>query len=244
MFEDSLLNPSPSPPTMPLACFLELALLGLLVLAPLINTQALTLTELRNAWTVFIPPPPPGPPPGHRQASQPHVARPTANSDKLQAPPLIPDVIAKYVDEPSPPPQPDIAVPGSVSFGPAGKGDAVIRNLLMGTTLPPPLLAATKTHEPVRIRRGGDVVAAMAIFQPRPDYPPSARRSRVQGIVRLEAVIATDGRIQNLRALSGHPWLVGAALEAVSRWRYQPTLLNGEPVEVATEIDVTFKLAD
>jgi len=77
-----------------------------------------------------------------------------------------------------------------------------------------------------------------------PDYPPLARMARVQGTVRLEAVISTDGRIQNLRVLTGHPLLVNAALEAVARWRYQPTLLNGEPVEVVTEIDVNFTLAE
>jgi protein TonB len=77
-----------------------------------------------------------------------------------------------------------------------------------------------------------------------PDYPPLARMARIQGTVRLEAVISTDGRIQNLRVLAGHPLLVNAALEAVARWRYQPTLLNGEPVEVVTEIDVNFTLAE
>jgi protein TonB len=77
-----------------------------------------------------------------------------------------------------------------------------------------------------------------------PDYPPLARMARVQGTVRLEAVISTDGRIQDLRVLAGHPLLVNAALEAVARWRYQPTLLNGEPVEVVTEIHVNFALAE
>jgi protein TonB len=88
------------------------------------------------------------------------------------------------------------------------------------------------------------VEAAKAISRPMPDYPSLARLARVQGTVRLEAVIAADGRIQNLKVLAGHPLLVKAALEAVARWRYQPTLLNGEPVEVVTEIDVNFSLAD
>lgn len=63
-------------------------------------------------------------------------------------------------------------------------------------------------------------------------------------MVRLQAMIGKDGTVQDLKALSGHPWLVGAAIAAVQHWRYQPTLLNGEPVEVLTEIDVTFRLAE
>jgi len=68
--------------------------------------------------------------------------------------------------------------------------------------------------------------------------------ARIQGAVRLEAVIGTDGTVQNLKVLAGHPLLVKAATDAVSRWRYQPTLLNGEPVEVLTEVLVTFNLAE
>jgi len=60
----------------------------------------------------------------------------------------------------------------------------------------------------------------------------------------MEAVIGRDGAVQNLRLVSGHPLLIEAAKKAVARWRYQPTLLNGEPVEVVTEIDVNFTLAE
>lgn len=245
MFERSLLDSSSPRKTMPLAYLLELALVGLLVLAPLLNTRALTVNELRTIWTKILPPPPLGHPPGQRQARQAGVERHVPTPDKLQVPPVIPNFIGKYVDASSPPPQPEIGVTGGINLGPAGRGDGVMPSILTGRTLPPPPpLAAAKAHGPVQIRQGGRVVAAKAIYQPTPDYPPLAQRARVEGVVRLEAVIATDGTIQNLRALSGHPLLVGAALEAVSRWRYQPTLLNGEPVEVLTEIDVTFKLAE
>ena len=245
MFERSLLDSSSPRRTMPLAYIFESALVGLLVLAPLINTRALTLSELRPAWAVLIPSPPSGPPPGQRQASQPHPVRHATTPDRLLVPAQIPDSIVKYAEEPASLPQPDFGVPGGVSFGPSGQTDAVLRNILVGRTLPPPpARSAVKSREPIRIRQGGKVIAAKAIYQPAPDYPRLAQLTRVQGIVRLEAVIATDGTIQNLRALSGHPWLVGAAMAAVSRWRYQPTLLNGEPVEVVTEIDVTFKLAN
>jgi protein TonB len=86
------------------------------------------------------------------------------------------------------------------------------------------------------------VEAARPIFAPKPVYPPLAIIARIQGTVRLEAIINKDGTIQDLKVLSGHPLLVKAAIEAVARWRYQPTLLNGDPVEVLTEIDVNFCL--
>jgi periplasmic protein TonB len=76
-----------------------------------------------------------------------------------------------------------------------------------------------------------------------PVYPALAKQARIQGEVRLGAIIGKDGTIQQLRVISGHPLLVPAALEAVKQWRYAPTHLNGEPVEVQTEIDVSFALA-
>ena len=77
----------------------------------------------------------------------------------------------------------------------------------------------------------------------RPDYPYAAKVAHVQGEVVLAAVIGKDGTIENLRVIAGHPMLVRAALEAVSRWRYRPYILNGEPVEVETQIMVNFNLS-
>ena len=75
---------------------------------------------------------------------------------------------------------------------------------------------------------------AKLIRQPKPVYPPLAKQARISGVVHLTAVIAKDGTIQDLKVISGHPLLVQAAMEAVKQWVYQPTLLNGEPVEVVT----------
>ena len=84
--------------------------------------------------------------------------------------------------------------------------------------------------------------AAMIIRQPRPLYPPLAKSARIQGTVRFNAIIGEDGTIKNLTLVSGHPLLVAAAQDAVKQWVYRPTLLNGEPVEVVTQIDVIFTL--
>ena len=124
--------------------------------------------------------------------------------------------------------------------GEAGGAPAGVLPSVAGTPPPPPLRGAV----PRRIRVGPEVASAKLLFQPPPKYPPSAKRARIQGIVRFDAVINKDGTIQELRVISGHPLLVMEALDAVLRWRYQTTLLNGEPVEVTTEIDVPFALPE
>jgi protein TonB len=107
--------------------------------------------------------------------------------------------------------------------------------------LPPP--PPKKEATPQRIRVGGNVQQAKLVRQPHPVYPPLAKQARIQGVVKLSAIIARDGTIQHLEVISGHPLLIPAALEAVKQWVYQPTLLNGEPVEVVTQIDVNFTLS-
>ena len=106
-------------------------------------------------------------------------------------------------------------------------------------TAPPPKPAAAA---PPRINVSTGVQSAKLIHQVQPVYPPLAKQARIQGTVRLLAVITTDGRIQSLRAESGHPLLVPAALDAVGQWLYRPTLLNDQPVEVVTQIQVVFTL--
>ena len=106
---------------------------------------------------------------------------------------------------------------------------------------PPPVLK--KKAPPQRIRVGGNVAKARLVRQVRPQYPPLARQARIQGTVKLSAVISKDGSIQRLEVLSGHPLLVPSAMAAVKQWRYRPTLFNGVAVEVLTNIDVNFTLS-
>jgi len=80
------------------------------------------------------------------------------------------------------------------------------------------------------------------IHQVKPVYPELASRARVTGTVKLQAVIAADGTIQKLQVISGHPLLIAAAVTAVQQWRYSPTMLGGQPVEVITQVDVNFVL--
>jgi TonB family protein len=107
---------------------------------------------------------------------------------------------------------------------------------------PPPAGAATAPH-PERMLVGANVQQAKLIQQAKPVYPPLARQARIEGHVILNAVIAKDGTIEDLTFVKGHPLLVPAAMEAVKQWVYAPTLVNGEPVEVMTQIDVNFTLS-
>jgi periplasmic protein TonB len=109
---------------------------------------------------------------------------------------------------------------------------------------PAPVEIAPVKPNPTSIRASTGVQQAMLIHEVKPPYPPLARQARISGTVRLAAVIARDGSIQHLQVITGPPLLVKAALDAVQQWRYKPTLLSGEPVEVITEIDVNFTLSN
>ena len=103
---------------------------------------------------------------------------------------------------------------------------------------------APSSNTTVNELQAGTSGAAKIVRMPRPVYPPEAKAAGVSGVVKLNAVIGADGTIKNLEVISGHPLLVPAALEAVKQWVYQPTLLNGSPVEVKTEISVNFTLSE
>jgi protein TonB len=136
-----------------------------------------------------------------------------------------------------------------------GNGDASANTTLIpGATgvglsivnaAPPPKSEPPAPKVPSKpVRVGGDVQAANILSRVNPLYPPLAKQARIQGAVKLEGIIAKDGTIQGLRVLSGHPLLVPAAVDAVKQWRYRPTRLNGEPVEVIAPIDVNFILSN
>jgi protein TonB len=159
---------------------------------------------------------------------------------RLTVPTRIPEHAAEIADAPS------LSITGSFT----GSNVAVIPGL--GEGLPPnvqPIPEPKKPAQPkpapqitgpVQVSTG--VQAAKLIFGPKPPYPPLAKAARVQGTVKIAAIIATNGAIKDLHVIGGPPLLVKAALDAVQQWRYQPTLLSGMAVEVITEIDVNFTL--
>jgi TonB family protein len=124
---------------------------------------------------------------------------------------------------------------------PNGALAAFIRPL--DTLLAAPDTAPVQAAGTGRLRVGGNVQATKLISQPKPVYPVEAKQARIQGKVSMVATIAKDGTVANLAIISGDPLLVPSALDAVRQWVYQPTLLNGNPVEVETQIDVNYTLS-
>jgi protein TonB len=165
------------------------------------------------------------------------------DAGRLLAPKEIPEEIAIIKEEELPPAADVAGIVGGVPGGvPGGSAGGVIGGIISSTPLVAPPPPPPKPVTPKRIRVGGNVQKARLLSQPKPSYPALAKQARISGLVRLEAIIAKDGTIQQLRVVEGHPLLVQAALSAVQRWRYHPTNLNGVPVEVATTIDVHFSL--
>lgn len=106
---------------------------------------------------------------------------------------------------------------------------------------PPPAPASPAVPKRVVLSTG--VVSGFLVSQVNPTYPELAIRTRTQGAVVLQAIISKEGRIEDLRVVSGHPLLIKAARDAVQLWRYRPYYLNGQPVEVETQIVVNFTLS-
>jgi len=211
-----------------LSGIVQALILSILILIPLIYTEALPKAMLS---TLLIAPPPPPPPPTVVKTVIKPVAR-LIQSGKLMQPRAIPKEVAVFKEAELPP---DVinntGVQGGVFGGIPGQG-------MVAAMAPPP----PKPTAPSRIKQGGQVTAASIINQTRPVYPPLARQARIQGNVVLHAIIDKDGKVAQLEVISGHPLLVQAALDAVKQWRYKPTQLNGDPVEVDTTITVTFTM--
>jgi protein TonB len=184
--------------------------------------------------TLLVAPPPPPPPPPPPQPIK-TIIKPVARliqSGKLMQPRAIPKEVAVFKEAELPPDVINNAgQTGGVFGGIPGQG-------MVAAVAPPP----PKPTAPQRVKQGGNVTAASIITQTRPLYPPLARQARIQGNVVLHAIIDKDGKVAQLEVISGHPLLVQAALDAVKQWRYKPTQLNGDPVEVDTTITVTFTM--
>jgi periplasmic protein TonB len=206
-------------------------ILGILILIPLIYTEALPKAMLSTLLIAPPPPPPPPPPPQPVKVVVKPVAR-LIQSGKLMQPRAIPKEVAVFKEADLPPDVINNAGnTGGVFGGIPGQG-------MVSAVAPPP----PKPTAPQRVKQGGNVTAASILQQTRPLYPALARQARIQGNVVLHAIIDKDGKVAQLEVISGHPLLVQSALDAVKQWRYKPTLLNGDPVEVDTTITVTFTM--
>ncbi len=211
----------------------HIIIVAAVVLAPFFFTQAI---DLRSFQTTFlVAPPPPAAPPAPAAQMQ-KLARSLPRmlqTSHLMAPAVIPARIQIVRDEAPP------DAGGVIGGIPGGQAGGVLGGIIGGVSdvkvSPPP--AARKI-----VRVGGDVKQPQPISTPPPVYPAVAQSARIEGVVIIDAVIDEQGDIVRARVLEGPPLLVAAALEAVTRWKYEPTYLDGQPVEIETHVEVRFHL--
>ncbi|HEY3823603.1 MAG TPA: energy transducer TonB [Bryobacteraceae bacterium] len=242
MFDQTFVNPHASarkPWSVAGSLVLQTALIAVVLIVPLLHTASLDLPVKVPVWFPL---------------------------EKVNLK-LKPEAVKAAANRTSPAPRPEfhlalpvpIQVPRRIDLTPDAPALAVA-DALVGTAAGPSLGAllpgiaiqqpapapVTERPKPVPpsapVRVGGGVQSAKLIFGPKPAYPRIALTTRTQGVVKIQALIGRDGVIRNLQAVSGPALLIAAAMDAVRQWRYQPTLLNSEPVEVITEIDVNFTL--
>jgi periplasmic protein TonB len=244
MFEDSLLESSgrlrtKRKWTTVLSLVLQCALIGVMILIPLIYTEALPRQQLMTFLVAPPPPPPPPPPPAAMPVKVVKIVQTDIVNGQLRTPTKIPEKIAMIKEEAAPPPMTSAGVIGGVPGGvPGGSMGGVIGGIIGSTPV-----AVPKVATPTRVRVSAGVQQGNLISQVKPTYPAIAKSARIQGAVVLQAEISKNGTIENLRVMSGHPMLVQSALDAVKQWRYKPYLLNGDPVPVETTITVNFTLS-
>ena len=221
----------------------HLAILAILLILPLcfispLDVQKLNLTFL--ALTPMVPAPPPAL--LHSAATPRPVRNPPVRAftpGKLIAPTFIPKAIVNTPDNNAVvPDEASVGVPGGI---PGGQVGGVLGGVLGGAMkgVAPPVAAVPKA--PVQV--GGDVKPPRMLYGPDPEYPILAKQSRLSGVVIIEAVIDEHGNVKGMRVISGHPLLVPAALNSVSRRKYEPTILDGEPTPIDLRVEISFSFS-
>jgi protein TonB len=223
--------------TVLLSSLIQIGIVVVMILIPLIYTEALPKGMLTTFLAAPPPPPPPPPPAAAVKIVKPQVH--LIHNGQLTTPTVIPKKVNIIKEEEQPP---DVGSSAGVIGGVAGgSADGVLGGVIGGSAgsnlAPPP---PPKSNKPLKV--GGNVAQANLIRQVQPVYPQIAKTAHVSGTVVLHAIISKDGSIEELTYVSGPPLLMKAAMDAVHQWRYKPTLLNGEAVDVDTTISVVFTL--
>ena len=236
MFADSLLdsaliNHSHRGWTTLISFSMQALLVGAALMVPLLYTEGLPSLRLMRQ-TVIVPPPSQGPPPKIEPSHGRNFALKNPSGLVLMPPKGITPETHVSVGPP-----PELATGGGASR-PGGPG--VPNGILSSTGDANVILIPPRPvhHPPISHWMEGNLIHRL-----QPAYPPLAVQTRTQGQVVLRAVISREGTIENLQVVSGHPLLVRAAIEAVRQWRYRPYVLNGEAVEVETQVTVNFVLS-
>lgn len=246
MLEESSTRQRRSPLDWVVSLAVHVAVLATLLILPLfftnnLNMQRLNLTFLAPPMTPAAPPPPLIR--SSEVAKVRNVPVHTFVPGKLTAPSVIPKVIASV---PSDMAAPDVmgGVPGGVPGGQVGGVvGGVLGGVLSSVPAPVPVQPAAVAEGPRKpVRVGGNVKPPKLIFGPEPEYPGLARQSHISGVVVIEAIIDEHGNVTGMRAISGHPLLIQAALSAVSKRKYEPTILDGEPTPIDLRVEVSFSV--
>ena len=213
------------------ATLLSLVLLALVVI-PLFHTD--TLPKRERLTMLYLPPAP-------AAFNDARISVPTSASRYTPTTMTIPSPVHMTQEPPSPPVDTAGGLVGGIPGGVVGGiPDGVLSGVLRSTGGAPVL---AKPPAPKRIRVPAQVAEANLVYDVAPKYPPEAGRARIEGTVVLLAVIGKDGSVEDVRVKSGASALAQAAIEAVKQWRYRPYLLNGEPVELESQITVNFTLS-
>jgi protein TonB len=234
----------------------HVVILSALLILPLYYTTGLDIQKFN--LTFLAPPatPPAAPLPGPLTSS----AAPRASRNahvrayvpgKLTVPAFITKAVVTTPVEIAPPDEALMGevggVPGGVAGGiPGGQMGRAIGGMLGGVLkgVPVPLPAPPAAEGPKKpVRVGGEVKPPRLLYGPEPGYPVLARQARVTGIVVIEAVIDEHGSVIGMRVISGDPLLIPAALSAVSKRKYEPTILDGEPTPLDLRIEISFHLS-
>jgi periplasmic protein TonB len=243
MFEDSLIESggklrTKRGLTTSISFVFEAIIVGIMVLIPLLFTEALPKTQLMTFLVAPPPPPPPPPPPAATPVRVVKQVQTDIINGELRTPTKIPKKVEMIKEDEAPPPVMAGVVGGVPGGVPGGSMGGVIGGIISNAPV-----AVPKVATPQRVRVSQGVTQGLRIRYVQPQYPPLAKQARIQGTVVLQAEISKAGDIENLHLISGHPMLAPAAIEAVKQWRYKPYYLNGEPVEVETQITVNFSLS-
>ncbi len=215
------------------------------ILAGLYYTDSINIRQFASTTLVAPPPPPPPPPPATGEVIKPTVVHHMLmNAGKLLAPTVIPKHIAEIKEAPLE--QDSLGgvvggVPGGVPGGQLGGVlGGVIGGVLNTAARPVPQPPSVKPNGPVHV--GGHVRQPKAIVQVQPDYPVLAREAHIQGQVRIDAVLDEQGNVIEMKVVSGPPLLYQAAINALKKWKYEPTYLNDRPIAVQMIVTINFQL--
>lgn len=237
------------PPRNPLewigASAAHLLILSALIIIPLYTTGTIHLGEYREIPLVAPPPPPPPAAVAAAAPAVPHAPLPhtlVLHTRKLVAPISIPKRIPQEQADGAAPSLGGVigGVPGGVAGGQPGGAENGVLGAAGNAPPPPPPPVAKPVQQKRIVRAGSNLKPPRQTLSVNPEYPPLARQAHIAGVVIVDAIIDEHGNVVQAHAVSGPPLLIAPALKAVLQWKYEPTVLNGQPVSVELEVQVNF----